>query len=346
MKKLNYDETINNEITTVNIKKNSKRRIKRIEEPPYLNEYSDYLKTRNYSASTIGTCLTRTKQFSSQIKELFEKDFSSLEGFGNLDLIDIDVYENFLIERVRKNEIKNETAYNCIKNFRLFLQFLKYKEIIDYKYSIPKKFMVTPSQINVVIPKEITLKMCDSILKNPNMFHRYRNLAVLLVLVNTGCRPLEISNLKINDLNTTERKITLNSIKSSQRTLNLNQTVILILKKYLIARDSLMPQTDDLFLKRNGKPISPQNITSILHAINTKVFGESIANARSYRHSYITNAIEDRNDFKEISEAVGHKHWFSTQHYLHRSKQRLLNNTLQFDPTENLFKEYEYGKEN
>lgn len=341
MNKLNFSNPVHGKTITSNIKKGNKSPQKRTEPPLYIEEYSEYLKNRNYSISTIGASITRTKQFNSQFKELFEKDLSSLEGLTDLTLEDIKIFENFLIKRVESKEIKKETAYCCIKSIRLFLQFLKYKEIIDFNYSIPKKFMVTPTRINTVIPKNITLKMCEEILRNSYPFFRYRNLAILLLLVNLGCRPLEISNLNIHDVNITEKKITLYSVKSNQRTLNIDNTVILTLKKYIKVRKTLNPQTDSFFIKRNGQPFHPQNITSIIFALNKKIFGKSVANARAYRHTYITNAIEDNNDFKDISEAVGHKHWFSTQHYLHRSNQRLLNNTLQYDPMVNLLKEEE-----
>ena len=332
MKKLDFNEEFSNSALTSSRKIKSKRISKR-ENPTFLNDYGEFLKHRNYSASTIKACLERTKQFSYQFEELFNKVFPTLECFMVLTLTDIEIYEDFLTNRVVKKEIKDETAYSCIKNMRLFLQFLNYKEIIYFDYKIPKNFMVTPTRVNMVIPKDIVLKMCEFALNIPKPFFRYRTLAILLLLVDTGCRPLEISNIKLNEVNFTEKKIVLNSVKSGQRTLSINPTLVLILKTYIKYRDTLQPQTDNLFVKRNSHPFSTANVSATISSLNYKTFGKSIANSRAFRHTYITNAIENNNEFEEVSEAVGHKHWYSTQHYLHRSKNRLLDNTLPFDPT-------------
>lgn len=340
MKKLDFNEELSNDALNSNRKTKSKRISKR-ENPTFLNDYGEFLKLRNYSASTIKACLDRTKQICYQFEELFKKEFPTLECFSDLTLKDIETYEDFLTNRVEKKEIKDESAYSCIKNMRLFLQFLNYKEIIYLKYKIPKNFMVTPTRVNTVIPKDIVLKMCEFALKIPKPFFRYRTLAILLLLVDTGCRPLEISNIKLNDVNFTEKKIVLNSVKSGQRTLSIDSTLVLVLKKYIKYRDTLLPQTDILFVKRNSHPFSPTNVTSTISTLNYKTFGKSIVNSRAFRHTYITNAIENNNEFNEVSEAVGHKHWYSTQHYLHRSKKRLLNNTLQFDPIKKYTEEIE-----
>lgn len=57
---------------------------------------------------------------------------------------------------------------------------------------------------------------------------------------------------------------------------------------------------------------------------------------RALRHTFITNAIDNNNDPFQVAETVGHKHLVSTQHYLHRSINRLLKNTLNHNPIEEI----------
>lgn len=124
----------------------NKRRKRNKDTTKFIVDYSEYLLQQNYSPSTIGAHLVRTKQFCQQCIELYNKEFQTIDDFGFLTSENIIKYENFLIKRISQKEIKNESAYSCIKNIRLFLQFLHYKRIINFKYNIPKKFIVNPTR--------------------------------------------------------------------------------------------------------------------------------------------------------------------------------------------------------
>jgi integrase/recombinase XerC len=323
------------------IKTKKKRTIKSIQ-PEYIVTFGEHLLQRNYSISTIKPHLTRAKQFHNYYSKSNNIDIKSLEDFKALKRTDIVEYEDFLTYRVMKKEIKAETAYSCIKNIRLFLQFLLKEKIIDFTYSIPKKFIVSPTRLNIYIPKELLLELiicAESDNSNP----KYRSLAILSILIATGCRPVEVSNLKLSDLNLTEKKITLYSVKSGKYTLLLNDFVIKALKRYIKNRNLIETKSNHLFINIDGEPIPASYISIIIYGLNKKAFGTALVNARSIRHTYITNAIENNNEFKEISASVGHKHWESTLYYLHRSKKRLLLNTLDFNPIMNILEEDKYA---
>ena len=65
---------------------------------------------------------------------------------------------------------------------------------------------------------------------------------------------------------------------------------------------------------------------------NKKAFGKAKINAKALRHTYATNALENLNDFEEVSKSMGHLHWISTEYYVHKSIKRLLANSLPFNP--------------
>lgn len=311
---------------------NIERRSKTIT-PSFINDYQSDLKNRNYAPSTIKPHLSRTKQFWKFFIQLHNKDASSssLDELRLLTYDDVLRYENHLINRIRKKEIKDETAYSCIKNIKLFLNFLYHKKIINFQYTIPKKFVVQPTRLNSYIDKNLIQDLIISTFAIQSR-NKYRFLAILFLLVETGCRPIELANLKMCDLKLTEKKIIFNSIKSDKRTLSLDRYVIKVLKRYIKIRKDLKSSEECFFLLNNGKPMRSKNFSDIVYDLNKKAFGQNLINARALRHTYITNAIDNNNEIKDLAEAVGHKHWDSTIYYLHRSKKRLLENTLSFNP--------------
>jgi site-specific recombinase XerD len=318
-------------------RKSTKKRKKT--HPRIIDAYGEFLLQMNYSVSTINSHLPRAKEFINFYSEIYEIDVQLLDDFKVLTITEIIKYENYLLDRVNSKEIKDETAYSCIKNIRLFLEFLNYKKITSFNYKIPKKFIVNPKPLNAYIPSQLILELLQCAIADKST-PQYRSLAILSLIVDTGCRPVEVSNIKLHDLKLSERKITLHSEKSGKYTLLLDDFVIKVLKKYISNRKKVTTKSNHLFIKLNGEPISTTHISSIIYGLNLKAFGTTLINARAIRHTHITNAIDNNNDFKEISAAVGHKHWVSTLHYLHRSEKRLLANTLNFNPIMDILEEF------
>ncbi len=304
----------------------------------FIDVYQQFLQKSNYSISTIRPHLERTNVFVEYFAEVAEIHVNSLTDLQTLTMHEIRLYEKYLMGRVSRKEIKDETAYSCIKNLRLFIKFLKNEGVINFKYNIPKKFITSPTRLNSYIPSDLLLELIQ-VAQLDQSAPRYRTLAIISLLINTGCRPVEISNLKIHDVRLSEKTITLHSIKSGKYTLTLNNFVIDTLKKYLRSRNKISAKCDNLFVKNNGELLASTNISSIIYYLNIKAFGKPLVNARSIRHTHITNAIDNGNEFYDISLAVGHKHWESTLYYLHRSEERLLANTMSFNPLQNLLEE-------
>lgn len=304
----------------------------------FIVNYHEFLHKLNYSISTIRPHLGRTKYFVSYYAESTKINVQSLVDLQDLTMNEVGLYEDYLMGRVNRKEIKAETAYSCIKNLRLFIEFLKNEGIIKFRYKIPKRFIASPTRLNSYIPSELLSELIR-IAKMDQSGSKYRSLAIVSILIDTGCRPIELSNLKIHDVRLHEKTITLHSVKSGKYILKLNDFVIGVLKKYLRIRNGISTEGDHLFCKNNGDLLEPANISSIIYNLNIKAFGYTRVNARSIRHTHITNAIDNGNDLEEVSRAVGHIRKDSTVYYLERSEKRLLANTLGFNPLQNILEE-------
>ncbi|TXK72256.1 site-specific integrase [Paenibacillus sp. N3.4] len=106
--------------------------------------------------------------------------------------------------------------------------------------------------------------------------------------------------------------------------------------KYLEYRKNLPAMTDHLFLLETGEPMNTKAIGAQINMYNKKAFGEARFSAKSLRHTFITNALNDRNDIHQVDQTAGHKHLVSTLHYFYRSIETLLENTLPYNPVEGI----------
>lgn len=244
----------------------------------------------------------------------------------------LEMFEKFLGKRINNEEITPGYVYQMLRSIRLFIQFLNDKKIVSFSYVISKHLIAQGKRSNEYVPKEDVVCMLKAVKTSSKLYER--NVAVFLLLLETGCRPIEICSLKTTDINITESTITLYSKKSGQRKLKIERFVMRTIQKYLIKRTLIGTTIDTLFLLNSGDPITTSTVTNIFADINKNAFGKMLYSPKAFRHTYATNALENNNDFDKTSKSMGHLHWISTLYYLHRSQKRLLSNTLAFDPTE------------
>lgn len=279
--------------------------------PPILLEFSEYLTTKDY---------THTYKYMNSTENFLK--FSSYEQHNNYTFQywqdSIKNYENDLQHKVIKELLSSTTAYKYLGHIKVFFNFLYYKKIINFKYNIPPKMRHHSKRSNEYVHvKDIQLVM-NTIIETSNDV--LRDLTIYLLLVETGCRSIEIANLTVTDINTKERIIKLKSKKSKQRTLILSIPLTELLVDYLKIRKNYLPKnnTPALYLNSIGNQIIPKTITKFIRKYNLKTFGEIIFSAKTCRHTYITNALNNANVFENVSNTVGHKHLKSTLYYYYR----------------------------
>jgi integrase len=242
----------------------------------------------------------------------------------------LDLYHDFLGRRVALEVITVSRALKLLSCLNLFFKFCRRYNKHSIKYKIPEKFLKQGNRSNEYAPSDETLKLLDAILK----YSRFpeRDISIFLIILETGCRPIEVINMNKTDVFITESAVLLRSKKSGQRKLRLSKQVMSVIKRYIVLRNSINIDSEKLFLTVDERPITLGAICRMYTFANKKVYGKTRFTAKTYRHTYITNALENRNNFDQVSKACGHKHWISTQYYLEKSNERLKRNTLKHNP--------------
>jgi integrase/recombinase XerC len=303
---------------------NSKRRSTTIPIPPIVDEFIGYLTQKNYSS--LVQHRTAVMRFISFVNRSLPND-----GFTKINRTHICEYEQFLKNRIVNEEVTPASAYQYLLSIRLFIGFLFEKKIITFTYVIPQNLVAQGKRANEYAPKEDVIRLLQSIEKVPG--HYERNIAIFLLVLDTGCRPIEVCNLKLSDVNISEMTVTLFSKKSGQRKLKVDPVVMNAIKLYIFQREKENVGHDSLFLKNTGEPLTVKVVNQVFAKANKYAFGKALYSAKAFRHTYATNALENHNNFDQTSKTMGHKHWVSTMYYFHRSHKRLLKNTISYDPT-------------
>ncbi|MDV2683997.1 site-specific integrase [Alkalihalophilus lindianensis] len=241
----------------------------------------------------------------------------------------INQYEKFLTTKVNNKEIKLATVTGYLRTIQLFLKYLHSKSKVSKKYVIPIQLRGRAKQANQYVPKEKIIQLMNTIYEQSN--HVLRDLSIFLIIVDTGCRPIEVANLTIDDFKELERTLSLSCAKTERRKIKVSTEVAEVIVSYLSIRDKYHPKTENLFSNSDGSAISSEDINNVFYSHNLKAFGKSLYPAKAFRHTYITNALEEH-PFEKVSKTIGHREWRSTFYYYQRSNKRLLSNTLNLSP--------------
>ncbi|MDN4607170.1 tyrosine-type recombinase/integrase [Sporosarcina highlanderae] len=287
---------------------------------PILTDFDDFMRIRNYSNATINYYRISIKHFLVYSAYGTEKQYSS-----NCWRESINKFEEYLRKRAITEKITFNTAYAYLKAVKLFMRFLYGKGEITFHYNVPKRFCQKGKRSNEYINIHEVLSVGDSIFNFSKDI--LRDISILLILLETGCRPIEVVNLNLDDVYVNEKQIVLKSIKSDQRTLSLTESTFLFIKDYLTIRKNYLPQenTHALFLYPSGKRMASYYISYLIRKYNLKTFKEVRFTAKTLRHTFITNALNNHNNLDQVRDIVGHKHSVSTYYYFYRDINRLKN---------------------
>ncbi|GGG07314.1 hypothetical protein GCM10010912_59970 [Paenibacillus albidus] len=301
--------------------------------PQVILYFEKYYSQRKYASTTLEIHMRTLRGFLTFLTKTFIEDgpFSSLNDMKSLTKMMVHAYEEYLVDRLNSEQLQLCTVTKYLVTLRLFLKMLSKESIVKISYVIPESLRGRAKRSNDYIEIEEIKVLLDSIVLSKSRV-KTRDLAVILLVMELGCRPIEVTNIKLTDVSLSERQITLYCEKSGLRKLKISKDLCMVINKFLEIRSILNVQHEYLFINAFGEPVTRKGIASIFERTNRKAFGELRFNAKALRHTYATNALDNENDFDEVSASMGHKHRCSTEWYIHRSVQRLLNRTLPHNP--------------
>ena len=250
---------------------------------------------------------------------------------------ELDLFKYF--EYLDKNNLNYLTVkYKDVSNFTLFLAKQNYKSTtinrIDssirsfYNYlELEEKINGNPFKAasNLKVPKRLPnyfkydeyLTMISVIDKDD---YEYRNRLILEMLFATGLRVSELSNIKIKDIDFSEREIKIMGKGSKERFVFYNKECAIVLDSYLKkCRSKLLNSKDSeyLFINHLGDKLTDRGIRLIIDKIVKKSCIKSKVSPHTFRHTFATMLLNEGCNIKSVQELLGHSSLGTTGIYTH-----------------------------
>lgn len=129
----------------------------------------------------------------------------------------------------------------------------------------------------------------------------YRNLAIVLLMLDAGPRLSEVASLSTADLNLDEGIAKVRGKGNKEREVPLGRHTVQALRDYLQTRQ---PSHPHLFLSRQGKPLTASAITSIFKRLRKRLGWQKLY-PHLLRHSFAKLYLEEGN-LRNLQAILGH----------------------------------------
>ncbi len=292
--------------------------------------YLEYCKyEKNLSSLTLKAYQLDIKQFTRFIEEKAEPHQVNKELIRN--------YLHYLFERhLKATSIRRKMV--CLKSFFTFLESegrigVNPFEKIKLAIRIPKKIPEIMNLDDVMILLGLPRKDLEEIKKCA--FHEidfsrcidYRelqliqNIVILEILFATGMRVKELSNLNIDDIDTSRKIVKVNGKGDKQRIMPIpTDGIVHLLTSYISLRTQQDPGAIWLFTNRFNKRMRTPSIRAIVHKYAIRAKFQKRVTPHTFRHTTATMLLENGTDIRFVQALLGHTSITTTQLYTHVSE--------------------------
>ena len=274
-----------------------------------INDYLNYIKSKNYSDLTV---------------ENYKKDLIEFSSFINKELIyidknDVKKYLKYLFD---SNE-KNSTVSRKISTLKSFYKYLKSESIISINPISTIKYPKREKNL----PKFVQYNELEELINvSKNGKFGERNNLIIELLYSTGIRVSELVNIKLNDIDFENKQIRIMGKGSYERYVYYGDYTKDVLYEYInVLRKELLnnKSSDYLMLNKDGNQITTRGIAKIIDKLIKETEIKTKMSPHTLRHTFATHLLDNGCDLRSVQELLGHKSINSTEVYTHVTSERL-----------------------
>lgn len=275
-------------------------------EKEVIYNFLDYILDKNYSDHTEVNYEIDLDKFSKYLND---------NNLNYLKLKHKDI-SNFIID-LSKSKYKPSSINRIISTIRTFYKYLENNNKIKENPTRFVKNLKQEKEIPNYFKYEEFEEMINSI---PDNTLGIRNKLILEMLFASGLRISELVNIKIKDIDISEREIKVLGKGNKERYVFFGSYASDALEVYLDnSRNKLIKnkQSEYLLLNNNGTNLTERGVRYILDNIIKNTSIKLNVTPHTFRHSFATIMLKEGSNIKNVSEYLGHSSLKTTSKYTH-----------------------------
>lgn len=288
-----------------------------------IKEFLDYLEfERKYSDKTI-------KNYEIDLAHL--KDYCELKKLDYLKLSYDDV--SLYVINAQKSGYKSTSINRLLSSLRSFYNYLIKKDITDAN---PFE-LVNNLKTEKRLPNYFKYSDFEEMLKtlDDDKPLTLRNALIIELLLSTGLRVSELSDIKIDDMDLKNNEIRVIGKGNKERIVYYRDSTKTKLYYYLKdSRNVLLngKYSPYLLINNNGGKLTDRGIRYIIEEIIKKCSINTRVTPHTFRHTFATMLLNEGCDIRSVQELLGHANLNTTSIYTHLTNEVIRNTYLNAHP--------------
>lgn len=265
-----------------------------------------------------------TKNLSTKSIIAYRSDLLDFCKFIESNAFDESVILNYVQYLSESKQLKDSSIHRKLITLKMYFNFLVEQKYIDSNYYSQHTFRFKKEK---KLPKTLSvnesLRLLSTIENNLNtsktstqIWKSTRDLALIDILISTGIRIGEASDISLEDIIPSERTILIHGKGRKQRLIYIScQQTWRNLMNWLKIRKTKPTNTNKLFVNRYGDPISIHGIEYIYRTIKATSGINTKSTPHYLRHTFATNLLANGADLRSVQEILGHSSIATTEIY-------------------------------
>lgn len=231
---------------------------------------------------------------------------------------------NYIQELSQIRQLKDSTITRKLVVLKMFFEYAYSHTYIQQNYFLLHSFKFKREK---QLPRTLAIKDTAKLLNcaaskaatATTAFTRWktlRNLALVDILISTGIRIAEASNISTSDIMLSERTILIHGKGRKQRLIYIScpQTWANLMQ-WLKIRQQLIVDTDKVFVNRYGNQLGIHGIEYIYNNLKKDAGINTRSTPHYLRHTFATNLLANGADLRSVQEILGHSSVSTTERY-------------------------------
>ena len=266
------------------------------------------------------------KKYSQKTIIAYKNDLMSFQDFNhnkfeqkNIKGVNYSQIRSWIVSLVA-DKISNTSINRKISSLNSYYKFLLKTGDIKINPLNEHKALKTKSTIQLPF-SETEISNVLNPLNFDKSFEGYRDYLIIELLYTTGIRRQELIDLKIQNIDYSNKRIKVLGKRNKERYIPLISSTIESIDKYLKYRDELknIKSNDKLLLTAKGKKIYDNLVYRITKKYFTGFSSKYKKSPHILRHSFATHLLNNGADLNSVKDLLGHTSLAATQVYTNRS---------------------------